>query len=379
LGACRFNAYARMYQCARALADFPEKRKRLFLLTIRSENYMTAEADPTVTIQRIRAALRTAAETQLREISRIHPRETLYAFLFECTEAGFAILGAIGTQEQLTRYSLEQLEKLKPLETLDPVATVRSAFRWGSPEDGWYREAWPFDEVNDLLREAERTQLYETFDDTLTRLCIETLRAMDRDAAFGTGTRRQRVVIGVRVTGGDSLDPEFMTWAEQVNPPAVVERLRAEVNQTHHDTNLLEYLPLSERGSGKNEEMSLAAEAAVGFALGRFDVTLDYSEASLGHADALLERLRPTFSEDDPESERIVLNLGAYVGEVMKRHIGGTWSVQSKEHPFRELLTFQAGSRGVETWPHSVVEQRLSSHQRITLDAYFQKIKAAAG
>lgn len=339
---------------------------------------MTTETQPTVTIERIRAALRTAAETQLREISGIQPRETVYGFLFECTEDGFAVLGATGTQEQLTRYALEQLERLKPLETLDPVAAVRSAFRWGSPEDGWYREAWPFDEVNDLLREAERTQLYQAFDGTLAQLCVEVLQAMDRDAVFGIGERRERVVIGVCVTGGDTSDPEFMTWAEQVNPPAVMERLRAEVDQTHRDRNLLDYLPLSERGSRTNQEMSLAAEAAVGLALGRFGVTLNYSEASLGHADALLERLHLTLSENDPEIGGIIFNLGAYVGEVMKRHIGGTWSIQSKEHPFRELLTFRTDARGVETWPQSAVEQKLRGRLAMTLDAYFNKIKSAA-
>ncbi|MFC4312385.1 DUF4303 domain-containing protein [Steroidobacter flavus] len=339
---------------------------------------MTTHTEPTVTIERICAALRTAAETQLREISRIQPRETLYAFLFECTKDGFAVLGAIGTQEQLTRYALEQLEKLKPLETLDPVAAVRSAFRWGSPQDGWYRAAWPFDEVNDLLREAERTQLYETFDGTLQKLCIETLQAMDRDGIFGTGVRRERIAIGVCITGGDTSDPEFMTRAERLNPHSVVERLRAEVDLTHRDMNLLEYLPLSERGLRTNQEMSLAAEGAVGLALGRFDVTLDYSEASLGHADALIERVRRTLSDNDPEIDAIIFDLGAYVGEVMKRHIGGTWSIHSKEHPFRELRTFQAGARGVETWPHSAVEQQLRGRQSTTLDAYFRKIKAAA-
>ena len=70
---------------------------------------------------------------------------------------------------------------------------------------------------------------YEAYDGTLEGLCIEVLKELDSVGTFGTGSERERVVLGICYIGGDNSEKEFLNWAKQVNPPKVFKRLRQEL------------------------------------------------------------------------------------------------------------------------------------------------------
>lgn len=195
-----------------------------------------------VTREAICSALRSSAEDYLRRVAKAHPSETMYAFLLEISCEGFSVHGAVATEEALGRHSQNQLEKVRPIRTPDPLATLRSCLRWAGPEDGWYQQPdTAFDPVNRLLSRAETEALYEMYDGSLHELCIQTLRAMDEAGLFGTGEARERVVIGICNIGGDNSDEEFLGWAKQVNSLRVMKRLRQELKQSRKDSEAVRY------------------------------------------------------------------------------------------------------------------------------------------
>jgi hypothetical protein len=196
-----------------------------------------------VTLDSIRTALRSSAEKYLRLVAKAHPGETHYAFLFEISCEGFSAHGAVATEEQMARYAENQLAKFRPIKSPDPLATVRSCFRWAGPEDGWYQQPdSAFDTVNDLLGRAERERLYKLYDGTLNSVCLEVLRDMDQAGLFGAGEQRERVVIGICYIGGSNSDEEFLGWAKQVNTPSVIKRFRQELKRCRKDIEKVKYL-----------------------------------------------------------------------------------------------------------------------------------------
>lgn len=180
-----------------------------------------------VSLDDICAALRTAAETFLRAVSKEHPGETLYGFLFEISCEGFSAHGAAATEEGLRRYAEEYAA-----EDGGDADQLQAEFRWGSTEDAWYQQPdAAFDAVNRLLARAEREGLNEMCGGVLEGLCIDVLKELDAAGTFGTGAARERVILGVCYIGGDNSPEEFLGWAKQVNPPRVFKRLRAEYAQ----------------------------------------------------------------------------------------------------------------------------------------------------
>jgi hypothetical protein len=193
----------------------------------RSTRRMAKSPTTTVSLDDIRAALRTAAEKFLRAIRKEHPGETLYGFLFEISCEGFSAHGAVATEEGLRRYAKEYAAKHG-----GDAAQLRAEFRWGSTEDAWYQQPdSAFAAVNRLLARAERDKLYELYAGVLEALCIDVLKELDAAGTFGTGVDRERVVLGVCYIGGDNSEKEFLGWAKQVNPPKVFKRLKAEYMQ----------------------------------------------------------------------------------------------------------------------------------------------------
>lgn len=196
-----------------------------------------------VTRDAICSALQKSAADFLRQVGKAYPGETLYAFLFEISCEGFAAHGAAATEEGLARYAQDQLAEVKPIKTADPLATLRSCFRWAGPEDGWYQQPESaFAAVNKLLSRAEAEGLYEMYDGSLSEICLLALREMDQARLFGTGKERGRVVIGICNIGGDNSDEEFLAWAKQVNSPSVMKRLRQELKQSRKDSDRVRYL-----------------------------------------------------------------------------------------------------------------------------------------
>jgi hypothetical protein len=160
--------------------------------------------------------------------------EKLYGFLLEAAPEGDNVQAVAGTEEGLTRiaehYATNLGYRARKGKTL-PL--LRTLLRWGSPRDGWYVrfDAIFFDEANRLLQEACEQGAIEPFDGKLNGLCLEALRELDDAGVFGTGEERDRVLIGICYVGGDNSEQEFFGWAEKVNPPPVIERVRSEREQ----------------------------------------------------------------------------------------------------------------------------------------------------
>ncbi|HEY1067530.1 MAG TPA: hypothetical protein VGE52_15515, partial [Pirellulales bacterium] len=60
---------------------------------------------------------------------------------------------------------------------------------------------------------------------------LSILKRMVAEGVFGPPDVREKIVLGVCYTGGDNSEKEFLAWASQVNSPAVVKRLKAELKQ----------------------------------------------------------------------------------------------------------------------------------------------------
>jgi hypothetical protein len=81
------------------------------------------------------------------------------------------------------------------------------------------------------------------------------------------------------------------------------------------------------------------AQIAVDLAREEFDAELDFSPGSLELADSFIESLREEGIDGEEAAERLFV-LGCYLGEVMVRHLGGSW-----------VPTARSALRGVSPWP----------------------------
>jgi hypothetical protein len=81
------------------------------------------------------------------------------------------------------------------------------------------------------------------------------------------------------------------------------------------------------------------ARIAVDLAREEYDAELDFSPRSLELVDSHIDSLREDGIDGEGASE-VLFVLGCYLGEVMVRHLGGTW-----------VSTAQSPLRGVSPWP----------------------------
>jgi hypothetical protein len=81
------------------------------------------------------------------------------------------------------------------------------------------------------------------------------------------------------------------------------------------------------------------AQIAVDLAREEYDADLDFSPNSLELTDSFIESLREEGIDGEGAAERLFV-LGCYLGEVMVRHLGGSW-----------VPTARSPLRGVSPWP----------------------------
>ena len=81
-------------------------------------------------------------------------------------------------------------------------------------------------------------------------------------------------------------------------------------------------------------ELSDLAESmavdALEVAQAEFEVTLDWSEQSLETLEAMLAGLYDEFAAEKPDDETLTAyaeRFGSYLGEVLRRHLGGEWGL----------------------------------------------------
>lgn len=114
--------------------------------------------------------------------------------------------------------------------------------------------------------------------------------------------------------------------------------------------------------------MAALAQDAVNQAQGQFQVSLDYSEASIAKVESILAQLGTSLP--DPKREQQAMLWGAYIGEVARRHHGGAWVVPS-DGPFTGVITLQAAD-GNSFSPPAKVHKRLTNGDEDNVAFYYR-------
>jgi Domain of unknown function (DUF4303) len=191
----------------------------------------------------IRRALWTGAARSLDALQRDRPGEAMYAFLFEVNVTGDSVSAVAATEEGLDRLTQKYLSEGYRAAAGDSAVLCRQWLRWQEPGGKWYlrgaldgNEGWYtkyqcdyFKEAQIVLRRAFQEGHMRQRDETLIRLCLETLQAMDARGEFDEYVARERLVLGVFDNGKHADEKQFLEWAAQVNPPGVLERLRLDM------------------------------------------------------------------------------------------------------------------------------------------------------
>lgn len=121
------------------------------------------------------------------------------------------------------------------------------------------------------------------------------------------------------------------------------------------------------------------AQLAVSVAREEFDDDFDYGTASLERADAQIESLREEGLTAEDAAEALFV-LGCYLGEVLRRALGGEWQATSRSalrdlSPWPMVLALRSGS----TWdPIGKVYKRFELGDAEYLPAYFRAAAASA-
>ena len=116
------------------------------------------------------------------------------------------------------------------------------------------------------------------------------------------------------------------------------------------------------------------AEQAV--RLGReFKVHLDYSENSLQEVEHLLGRLHDDMSKSDANKiEEMAKIWGGYLGEVVRRHFGGEWSIE--KYPAGDFLIVTLNVNGARLFPSMKVHKRLTEGSGEDIWNFYQSVRA---
>ena len=136
-------------------------------------------------------------------------------------------------------------------------------------------------------------------------------------------------------------------------------------------------LPLS-------EIMQVYARDTVRLVQQQLQVTIDYSETSLEAIDRLMEsysggKLIIESELDEKRSEDLEIlckGLGAYVGEVIIRNIGGEWS-EGKTEDNKSVMTLKVKG-GLTTHPAHSIYRRFTEEYKGGAVSYYRAMKALA-
>jgi len=114
-----------------------------------------------------------------------------------------------------------------------------------------------------------------------------------------------------------------------------------------------------------------AAEAARAFGAG-----LDYSEDSLKELENILSRLqkRSEGNSTQEELDETCKMWGSYLGEVVRRRFGGTWSIET--YPGKRFATLTLSVGGSKLFPSMKVHRRLTQGESDDVWTFYKMVKA---
>jgi hypothetical protein len=113
---------------------------------------------------------------------------------------------------------------------------------------------------------------------------------------------------------------------------------------------------------------------AVDLADRNFGVTLDWSEASVHQVEQVLGRLHDDMAHSRPPEDVVwtfAKAFGSYVGEVLRRHHGGTWGTVSVDG--QSFPGLQQSSGGC-CWPWGKAHKRLVNGPEDNISHYYSAL-----
>lgn len=175
----------------------------------------STEDDPLLT--EIKQTLAANARELLKAVAAEAPGEHIYAIVFNDGSA------AAATEEALARTAVEYRESGYEAKSGDTDKLLRALLRWDC------LTAFAYDSnLEGALAFAQKIRAAaENSTELLDWAGAEILKEMDAAGEFGTGEAREKIVLGI--TRGTMSVDDFVKNAEPLNPPAVIERLKAEI------------------------------------------------------------------------------------------------------------------------------------------------------
>ena len=108
------------------------------------------------------------------------------------------------------------------------------------------------------------------------------------------------------------------------------------------------------------DTMAAYAQGAVNFVQSSLHQRLDFSEDSIKTVEEILGRYQSELPRASPTPETIdlVCNIfGAYIGEVMRRNVGGEWVLDDRLTPGSQTISLLVGH--MQTMPSAKVCKRI--------------------
>jgi hypothetical protein len=123
------------------------------------------------------------------------------------------------------------------------------------------------------------------------------------------------------------------------------------------------------------EDMEANAQSAVELAKTRFQVALDYRPESIQELEKLCDRVQ--YAMPDAESKETLGLLtrlwGSYLGEVIRRRLGGEWIIWTDKHG--KTMALRVGEATV--FPHNKVKKRLERGTDHNIWNYYQSVMSS--
>jgi len=114
------------------------------------------------------------------------------------------------------------------------------------------------------------------------------------------------------------------------------------------------------------EDIPNVAKMCVDLSQSTFGVSLDYSEASLSKIDDIIEE---HFEEGHTPLDTTVLSFGAYVGETIRQHLGGTWRDEDG------LFVLEEVGGKAKIFPFNKVRKRFVNGPEDSIAFYYQALR----
>jgi hypothetical protein len=115
------------------------------------------------------------------------------------------------------------------------------------------------------------------------------------------------------------------------------------------------------------------AQAAVEFAAKHFQLTLDYSDASIQHIEIILDRFHQGLASAAPPQEKIdhySQTFGSYIGETFRRNHAATWGIIPSGS--NKVPSMRSDQTGTVFHPFTRVYKRLTEGDTEDVVVYYR-------